>query len=337
MKNQPIIIAGFGSIGRRHFRNLLEIGYPKESLIVYRTGKSTLPEDELQGATITYDLEEALAANPKAVVVANPSSLHIQTALSAARKGVNIFLEKPVSDSDTNFQELTDQVRIHQLSLLVGFQFRFHPMFRRAKQLLEEGIIGDIVSAQAHWGEYLPNWHPWEDYRNSYSAKSELGGGVVLTLCHPLDYLRWLVGDVSQIGALTGNRGGLGINVEDTADILLHFENGATGYVHLDYIQRPSAHWFQIIGQKGTIKWDSQDNILRCCKTDRDQWETYSPEPNFERNTMFLDEMHHFLACVEGHVTSRCTLEDGIAALKIALAAKQAAAEGKLISILHGA
>ena len=87
--------------------------------------------------------------------------------------------------------------------VLVGFQFRFHPGLQQVKKLLDEGAIGKPISAHAHWGEYLPDWHPWEDYKQGYAARPELGGGVVLTLSHPLDYLRWLLGEVESLSAFT--------------------------------------------------------------------------------------------------------------------------------------
>ncbi len=125
--------------------------------------------------------------------------------------------------------------------MLVGFQFRFHPGLQQAKRFLDDGAIGDLISVRSHWGEYLPDWHPWEDYRQSYAARKDLGGGVVRTLCHPLDYLRWLVGELESVWAFSGNLGGLDINVEDVSEIGLQFDRGVLGSVHLDFCQRPRA------------------------------------------------------------------------------------------------
>ena len=179
-----------------------------------------------------------------------------------------------------------------------------------------------MVSTQAHWGEYLPDWHPWEDYRQSYSARQDLGGGVVLTLCHPLDYLRWLIGEVDEVQASVGYTG-LDIEAEDTADIQLRFTNGVMGQVHLDYVQRPSSHWLQIIGTEGTIRWDNADGIAHWYRADTKEWKASTLPEEFERNTMFMDEANHFLDCVRNEMQPGCTLADGIAVLRIALAAKR--------------
>ena len=129
--------------------------------------------------------------------------------------------------------------------------------------LLQAQAIGRPLAVHAHWGEYLPNWHPWEDYRQSYSARADLGGGVVVTLSHPLDYLRWLLGDVLSVSAQVGTVGDLGIDVEDLADINLRFASGCFGNVHLNYLQQPPIHRMQIVCTGGTLDWDNADGALR--------------------------------------------------------------------------
>jgi predicted dehydrogenase len=107
--------------------------------------------------------------------------------------------------------------------LLVGFQFRFHPTLQKAAQLLRENSIGKPLSFHIQWGEYLPNWHPWEDFKQGYAARPDLGGGVILTLTHPLDYLRMLLGEVDSLWAFT-SASNLGLEVEDAAEIGLEDE-----------------------------------------------------------------------------------------------------------------
>jgi len=177
-----------------------------------------------------------------------------------------------------------------------------------------------------HFGEYLPAWHPWEDYRQGYAARSDLGGGVVLTQCHSLDYLPWLVGRAKSVWGFTGKISDLEVDVEDTAEIGLRFESGALGNLHLDFNQQPPAHRFEIIGTKGTIKWDLSDGATRIYRasaeslaisTGRDikaggEWESYPLPEGWERNVMFLDQMRHFVAVVKGETESTCVLDDGV-------------------------
>ena len=122
-----ILIVGFGSIGRRYLRNLRALGYPDSEIIVCRSGHSTLPDEELAGVTVEYDLEKALTIQPTATIIANPTALHLSTALAAARAGSHIFVEKPVSHTMDGIDELQRLVASQNLIFFVGFQFRFHP------------------------------------------------------------------------------------------------------------------------------------------------------------------------------------------------------------------
>lgn len=326
-----ILIAGLGSIGRRHLSNLQALG--KHDVVLFRTYHSTLRDEDLPGLQIETDLEQALAHKPAAVIVANPTAVHLEVAVPAVRAGCHLLIEKPVSHSMDGINILTAAVQASKVRVLVGYQFRFHPGLQIVKRLLDEGAIGSAVSVDVHIGEYLLNWHPWEDYRLGYSARTDLGGGVILTLCHPFDYLRWLIGDVAEVSAMVAHHSVLGIDAEETADINLRFVDDTLGHIHLDYIKRPPSHWLQITGQTGTIHWDNTDGAVRCYRAQTDREEIFSASDDFERNTMFLNEIAHFLACVEGREQPFCTLNDGIQALHIALAAKRSAAEGRIIQL----
>jgi predicted dehydrogenase len=214
--------------------------------------------------------------------------------------------------------------------VLVGFQFRFHPTLRKVKELLSSGDLGQPISARVFWGEYLPDWHPWEDYRLSYSARSDLGGGVVLTQSHPFDFLHWLFGDVNSIFGTVRRSGDLEIDVEDVAEVDLEFIGGLKASVHLDYLQKPPTNWLEIVCARGYLKWDAATGLLSVSYASGDAEEF--PVPNgFERNDMFLSELHHFIDTANGKATPQCTLQDGIKALQIALAVHQSSATGQVV------
>ena len=329
-----ILIAGFGSIGRRHFHNLLALG--EKDILFYRTHQSTLPDEDLKGFQVESDLEVALKHRPQAVIISNPTSLHLKVAIPAAQSGCHLFLEKPISHSQEGLDDLLGAVAAGGGQVLVGYQFRHHPGLQQVKRLLNSGAIGNVLSVHAHWGEYLPNWHPWEDYRQGYSARSDLGGGVVLTLSHPIDYLRWLLGEVSEVWAFTGRQSNLDLDVEDTAEIGLRFTQGIIGSIHLDFIQRPTAHRLEMIGTEGTIRWDNENGETRLAHAGAGSitnWESYPIPDEFERNDLFLTQMRHFLQVVKGREQPECSLHDGIQALKISLAAIRSQDQRTLIRI----
>lgn len=325
------LIAGFGSIGRRHFRNLTALG--EKDILFLRSRRSTLDDTELAGFPVETSMEAALAHRPDAVIVANPTSLHLDVAVPAACQGCHLLLEKPISHSLEGLDRLADAVKTGRGQVLVGFQYRFHPGLRQVQQWLQQKTAGDPITAQVFWGEYLPGWHPWEDYRQSYSARADLGGGVVLTLCHPFDYLRWLLGDIQSLYAQTGKLSSLEIDVEDTADVLLKLGGGTSARVHLDYYTRPGDHSLQISCSEGSIRWDNQTGAASIYRADLARWEEVPPPTGFERNSLFINEMSHFIAVMRGEVGPVCTLEDGIQAMRVTQAIHQSAKIGAEIQL----
>jgi len=324
------LIAGFGSIGRRHFRNLLALG--EQDIIFLRSKRSTLPDDEIDGYPVETEIQAALAHNPDAVIISNPTSLHLDVAIPAAEQGCHLFIEKPISHSLKRVDELKNALVRGGGKSFTAFQFRFHPGLQKIRNLLVNQEIGNPLSLRVHWGEYLPGWHPWENYKESYSARPDLGGGVVLTLCHPLDYVRWLFGDVNSLWAFTSSESDLNLAVEDVAEIGLRFKSGVIGTVHLDYVQRPPKHQLEIICTGGTIRWNNQDGIVEVYNPQNDSWQLEVLQDGFERNDLFLAEMRHFLDVICGKDEPICTLDDGIWSLKLALGIHASAREGQLIS-----
>jgi predicted dehydrogenase len=329
-----ILIAGLGSIGRRHFRNLIALG--QKDIVLYRTHKATLSDDELKDYPVETELSAALAKHRfDAVIVANPTALHMDIAIPAAEAGCAILLEKPIADDLSRVDELRRAAEKNGNRILVGFQFRYHPTLNKAKELIDAGALGKILTVHAHWGEYLPNWHPWEDYRATYAAREDLGGGVIRTLTHPLDYLRYLLGEVDSLSALSGHISALELSgVEDVAEIALKFKRGAIGGVHVNYFQRPPVHRLEIVGTAGTLRWDNADGTLTHYQMPDVFGGTYSqPQPatetrynvpdGFERNQLFVAQTQHFLDVAAGWSDPLCSLEDGIRVLEMAIAARK--------------
>lgn len=337
-----ILIAGLGSIGRRHFRNLIALG--ERDILLLRTRKATLSDDELAGYPVETDFHEALKKHrPKAVIVANPTALHLDVAIPAADAGCHILLEKPVSNSLERLDTLQQAAQKSGSKILVGFQFRYHPTLNKARELIRAGALGKVLTVHANWGEYLPQWHPWEDYRRSYAARAGLGGGVLRTLSHPLDYLRYLIGEVKSLWSFNGHISPLELDVEDVAEIGLRFSNGAIGGVHLNYFQRPPRHTLEIVGTQGTLCWDNADGILhfRQLPTSFGSFsdnppapvtQTFSPPEGFERNQLFVAQTRHFIETVRAESEPVCTLEDGIMALRLALAATESQSTSQIVT-----
>ena len=320
---EPILIAGFGSIGRRHFQNLKSLGC--REFVFYRTRKGTLSDDEIRGFPSTTRLDEALSYRPKIAVITNPSALHLEVGIQAAESGCDLYIEKPVSHCLDRAEELVSIVQKRHRVTMIGCQFRFHPLLADLREQLSQGRLGQVIGAFAQWGEYLPEWHPWEDHRRSYSARTELGGGVILTLIHPLDYLYWIFGPVRRVrGANTGIPSLETSSAEDWADITLEFSSGVIGSVHLDYVQRPPVHQLTVVGDAGRAQLDFHAGELTWCAIDG-QLDRRNVGPNFDRNSLFVASMEHFLTCVATRHEPLVPLADGIAVLRMALDARRTA------------
>jgi predicted dehydrogenase len=160
-----------------------------------------------------------------------------------------------------------------------------------------------------------------------------LGGGVILTLSHPIDYLRWFFGPVSSVWAYHRQINHLEIDVEGSAEIGLAFTNSVIGSIHVNYIQRPGRHNLEIIGDQGTIKWDNSDGIVHLYQSVTNQWESFAPPPGFERNDLFVAELKHFLDVIQKNTRPVCSLEDGIEVQRIVDAAYLSHTEQKFISM----
>jgi predicted dehydrogenase len=342
-----VLFVGLGGIGQRHLRNLQTLLGMDVTISAYRVRRdSPTLTDQLQveagadlekkyGIEVHARLDNALLERPDAVFVCNPSSHHMAVALKAARVGCNLFIEKPLSHEWVGVRELTDVVEAKDLVALVGYQMRFHPCLRRLRELLAQGAIGRIVAVRVEVGEYLPGWHAYEDYRSMYASRADLGGGVILSQIHELDYVYWLFGLPSRIFALGGHLSALDIDVEDTASILM--ECNVDGrpipvHVHQDYIQRPSSRTCQIVGDAGKVLVDFNALSVAFFGAEGEVVEMSKFE-GFERNQLFLDEMSHFLACLERREAPLVTIRDGAQSLRMALAAKESLRTGRAVDV----
>ncbi len=218
---------------------------------------------------------------------------------------------------------------------MVGFQLRFHPCLRKLAETVHSGVLGNLLAVRATIGEYLPSWHPYEDYRQMYAARADLGGGVVLSQIHEFDYLYSLFGVPQQIYAIGGHWSELEIDVEDTASILMKCRVDRRPLpiqLHQDYLQSPPSRQCEVIGDRGRAVMD-----LRALAVTVFTLGKPTPEVNnfagFERNQLFIDELDHFLKCVKERKRPVVDLNDGLQSLRIALAVKRSIATHQVVEL----
>ena len=339
-----ILMAGLGSMGQRHLRNILSILGDDTEIIAYRVRKEQdVFTDQLgveEGVElkkkynfISYEnLDDALNEGPEAVFICNPTSLHMPVALSAAKKGCHLFIEKPLSHNLDGIEELYSIVKETNLITYIGFQLRFHPIVIKLKQLVKEQRVGNLLSVYMEVGEYMPGWHKWEDYRRMYASKKELGGGVVLTQIHEIDYAMDIFGLPQSVYALGGHFSSLEIDVEDSADILMEIpchKRLLPVYIHMDFLQRPPSRKCRVIGENGTITMDFVSQSVTVIDTDGN--EEKFDHSNFQRNDLFLNELKHFFACIRDNDDSSVDIKTAFNGMKIVLAIKESMKQGEKV------
>ncbi len=327
------ILFGAGSVGRRHLRNALSLGHQVVAVCDRDPQKLEEAKGIAPGALLFQQEVDALEQSADAVLVCSPTALHVAQARLAIKHGLHVFVEKPLSHTLDHTDDLIKEATVAERVVLVGCNLRFFPSLQLVKRLLNEGRIGKPLAARVLWGYYLPFWHPDTDYRNSYSATQAGGGGVILDSVHEFDYLRWFFGQVTEMFCYAGKVSKLDIDTEDTADILLRFSSGVVANVHLDCLQRTYRRSCELIGEEGVIVWDYITQKVSVFGKEDRHMEVFLESMNAERNRMFVDEMKHFVACVEGKEKPALDAAEGREVLKVALAAKTSASEGRVIGI----
>jgi len=326
------LVVGCGSIGKRHLGNLRFLSAGE--LMAYDSRPERLEEVKREyGTEVFSDFKEALQQEPAAVLICTPTSLHMEYALSAARSGCHLFIEKPISHSMDGVPGLIEIAAAKKLVTLIGCNFRFNWGLKLVKKLVDENSIGRLFCIRAEFGQYLPGWHPWEDYRQGYSANEALGGGVILDSIHEIDYVYWLMGKVKAVSCFAGKISSLEIDTEDMAEILLRFQNGAIANIHMDYVQRAYNRSCEVIGEEGTITWSFQDSQVRLYSARSNQWQVHTIDASYDVNQMYIDEIEHFLRCIRREEQSSLDAAAAKSELEIVLAAKKSFETGRSVDL----
>lgn len=316
-----ILIVGCGSIGRRHAANVLDLNAHQVRL-VEPDAQQLKQRCEEFGVSGSRTLDEGLAWEPEAVIVANPPAEHLSTAVAAARRGSHLFIEKPLGNSLQGVEELLSLAQRHRLVTLIGCNIRFHPGPKLAQQALVSGAIGQPLSARFEVGSYLPSWRPGTDFRKSYSARKALGGGCILDAIHEVDLACWFFGWPHAVFCATGSGCHLDIETEAWAEIILQYPDELVVSVHMDYVQRWRQRRCEVIGDKGTVAWKSRDAAVLMVTEGHEDPVRLGYDASYDLNRMYVDELNHFLRCVNRQEASCADAEWGARVLRVALAAK---------------
>lgn len=331
-KRLNIVFFGLGSIGQRHLQNISKM-YPKAKLFCFKKNKDT---HEIKNGILNHQINILKKYKIKKIskfseikeykinyaMICNPSSLHIKYAISLARLGLNLFIEKPLSNSLKDVNQLKKIIKEKKLKCMVGFNLRYNDCYKFIKKkLLNKDFFGMIYKVDIYNGEYLPDYHPYEDYRNSYAAKKSLGGGVLLTQIHELDLIISLFDKPLKIYSNIKKCSNLKIDVEDNVDSLMIMKKKINLNLHLDYITKPSIRYLRIYGYKKILYWDYYKNEISIIHRNKKNKKKIKFK-KLNRNKMYKDELKDFFNSKKTN-KGLPNINDGIESLKLALLLKR--------------
>jgi len=318
------LIVGLGSIGKRHLRLAREL-LPNADIRVLRRQLTDSVPEYANGCFSC--IKDAIAFAPQIGVIANPATLHVDSAQSLADAGVHLLVEKPLSASLNGISELLETCKKKRIVLLTGYNLRFLPSLRQFKEFINGELIGKVLSVRCEIGQHLQSWRPDAGYQESVSARRELGGGALLELSHELDYLRWIFGEVEWISAMLSRQSSLIIDVEDTAHLILGFVPADDGRqliasVNMDFLRHDTTRLCTAIGEKGSLRWNGLTGVVDLFEGETKAWRKLSHIPH-HRDDSYLAEWQHFLSCIKEQTDVLISGEDGMAVLQIVEAARQ--------------
>lgn len=318
MSSLRVAVLGCGSIGRRHLENARALGC---EVVAYDPAPEVRTRLEMAGISRHDTLEAIWESRPDAVLVAAPSHRHIELARDAAERGLDLFIEKPLSHSLDGVEELVRTAAARGLVTMVGCNMRFHPGPATVRRLLTDGAIGGVLAIRLETGSYLPRWRPGQDFRESYSASAEWGGAL-LDCIHEVDLALWLGGDGHVVGAASLPASVLGLDTDGLNEIILRHDDGRVSSIHCNFIQRDYHRMCRVIGSEGTLVWDFNLGRVVRFGPDGEIAETIEQPAGWQLNQMYLDELTSFLDCVRDRRPTGNPIEAAAATLRVTLDAR---------------
>ncbi|MFK8059417.1 MAG: Gfo/Idh/MocA family protein [Polaribacter sp.] len=329
--SKKILIVGLGSIGQRHLKNILSLGYEDISLV--RRNATIL--EEFPHLKVYKSIDEACKKEVfDTAIIATPTANHFKDFLEISKFNIlNIYLEKPISHSVKEANKIKEITKKKNLNVTVGYDLHFDLGLLKVKEFLKKNTIGKVCSFKVEVGQYLPDWRPNQDYREGMSAKKALGGGVMLDLIHEFDYVNWLLGPIKNIFGKNKQISNLEIETEDVSLNIIETKKGVLGTISLDYLQKELSRTCKIVGDNGTIIWDYKESKVTWLTHQKPIWEAFK-YAHIERNDRFISIMKTFL---NSNINKRderlSTIKEALKSLKMVKSEKKSNKNNKFTKI----
>ena len=296
-KVKTALIIGAGSIGQRHILNLKNIGITNITALRSKKGHYKKLPKEL-GVNEIDSWDDVKSIKPDIAIISNPSSLHIDSALKALSSIKGIFIEKPLSNNLTGCNQLIELLDDKNVTSFVGHNLMFHPMIKEIKNFIHENNIGKIINIQCQVGQWLPDWHPYEDYTKAYYARKDLGGGVALSLIHEIHLALDLAGLPTHVFGEITEYQQLKLDVDVCSDLMIKHKSGTVSQIHLDFLQRPSHRSGLVTFEKAWLSYDFSKMEITAQRTNEEPYKLYK-NSDYDSNNMYIEQLNEFISMVE--------------------------------------
>ncbi|MBI2020914.1 Gfo/Idh/MocA family oxidoreductase [Candidatus Giovannonibacteria bacterium] len=306
-------------MGKRRIRNLF--ANEEKNIIGFNpTPERRKEAEEKYGIKTIDDYKKVAAADFDAVVISSPPDTHGEYIRFAIAQKKHFFVEHPTL---TDGYETIFANKNHDLVMVPSATFRFYTPLKMIKKFLEENRIGKILAYQYHMGQYLPDWHPWEDYRDVYFSKKETGACREM-FPFELIWLNWLMGShVANVSGFVNKVSNLDMKADDVLMASLKYKNGIMGNVLIDVIARAPFRTLRILGSDGVLHWERFNNEIKIFDSKTKTWETIAvpkgrPEPGYvNEEEMYNDEINTWLNAIRGKAEYPYTFEESMKNLAV--------------------
>lgn len=324
------LVVGLGSMGKRRIRNLLSL---KAGEIIGFDPRQDRRDEALQryGIRTVDTFDAGLEEGTDALIISTPPDLHMRYAIPAVRAGKHFFTEASVTTE--GMRELIDECRDKKTVAAPSCTMRFHPSIKKIKEIVTQGVIGTPLAVTYHSGQYLPDWHPWEDYRKFYAAKRETGACREI-VPFELTWLTWVFGRPAKISCFKDKISGLDVDIDDVYQILMNFESGLTAHLLVDVVARTPTRSFRLLGKDGVVEWSWDSKRVQLYSAASKKWTAFlEPTAIVEAGyqaaeNMYIDEISAFLSAIQGQAPFPSTFEEDLEILKYLLLAERSSATG---------
>lgn len=318
-----VLVVGYGSIGKRHVDNLSRFDAVEHIIVFTKIRPEKTDQHKSRKIEFVDSFGRSLTDSAKIefmsidfAVIANETFKHMDTAILLAEQGINLFIEKPLSHNLEKVVPLKEIAERKKIMLFVAYNLRFLGAMSFIKKQITKKTIGDLYFSKIEVGQHLPIWKPARDYRNSYSARKDQGGGVALDLSHEIDYMRYLFGDPCRWMCAKSKVSKLDIDSEDLFEGIYEYDNGFICNTHMDYLQIDKKRNIRIIGSNGVIECDFIKKYIKIF-TDGNDERVIEDQTLFDVNKTYVDELTSYIESLEGNKEPLINLNDGVQALRL--------------------